>query len=134
MTMTQFAKKLRGILEKAGKLDGPTGEALLAEAAAQKRPFTEVLVKKAIVTVPDLLALIAKAANIVPIDLSKLTVNKEVLESVPEDVAREYGIFPVDKIGAIITIAIADPFDVVKLDDIRIVTGCQLRLVVSTAE
>ena len=134
MTMTQFAKKLRGILEKAGKLDGPTGDALLAEAAAQKRPFTEVLVKKAIVTAPELLALIAKAANIVPIDLSKLTVNKALLETVPEDVAREYGIFPVDKVGAIITVAIADPFDVVKLDDIRIVTGCQLRLVVSTAE
>ena len=52
----------------------------------------------------------------------------------PEDVAREYCIFPVDKIGSIITVAVANPFDVLKLDDIRIITGCQLRLVVSTAE
>jgi len=132
--MTQFAKKLRGILEKAGKLDGPTGELLMAEAQTQKRPFTEVLVKKGIVSDQVLLALIAKAANIPPIDLSKLTVNKEVLESVPEDVAREYCIFPVDKIGNIITVAVANPFDVLKLDDIRIITGCQLRPVVSTAE
>jgi type IV pilus assembly protein PilB len=49
-------------------------------------------------------------------------------------VAREYSIFPVDRIGQIITIAVANPFDVLKLDDIRIITGCQLRLVVSTAE
>ena len=132
--MTQFAKKLRGILEKAGKLDGPTGEALLAEAQSQKRPFTEVLVKKGVATEHELVALIARAANIPPIDLSRLTVNKEVLESVPEDVAREYCIFPVDKIGSIITVAVANPFDVLKLDDIRIITGCQLRLVVSTAE
>jgi type IV pilus assembly protein PilB len=132
--MTQFAKKLRGILEKAGKLDAATGDNLFAEAQSTKRPFTEVLVNKGIATEQQLLALIAKAANIPPIDLSRLTVNKEVLESVPEDVAREYCIFPVDKIGTIITIAVADPFDVVKLDDIRIVTGCQLRLVVSTAE
>ncbi|MCU0864777.1 MAG: Flp pilus assembly complex ATPase component TadA [Planctomycetes bacterium] len=132
--MTQFAKKLRGILEKAGKLDGPTGEALLAEALSQKRPFTEVLVKKGVATEHELVALIARAANIPPIDLSRLTVNKEVLESVPEDVAREYCIFPVDKIGSIITVAVANPFDVLKLDDIRIITGCQLRLVVSTAE
>jgi type IV pilus assembly protein PilB len=132
--MTQFAKKLRGILEKAGKLDGPTGDTLLAEAQAQKRPFTEVLVKKGVATEQELVALIAKAANIPPIDLSKLNVNKEVLESVPEDVAREYSIFPVDRIGQIITVAVANPFDVLKLDDIRIITGCQLRLVVSTAE
>ena len=132
--MTQFAKKLRGILEKAGKLDAATGDTLLAEAQAQKRPFTEVLVNKGVATEHELVALISKAANIPPIDLGKLNVNKEVLESVPEEVAREYCIFPVDKIGTFITIAVANPFDVLKLDDIRIITGCQLRLVVSTAE
>jgi len=132
--MSQFAKKLRGILEKAGKLDGPTGDTLIAESQAQKRPFTEVLVKKGVATEAELVALIAKAANIPPIDLTKVNVNKEVLESVPEDVAREYCIFPVDRIGQIITVAVANPFDVLKLDDIRIITGCQLRLVVSTAE
>ncbi len=132
--MSQFAKKLRGILEKAGKLDAATGDTLLAEAQSEKRPFTEVLVKKGVATEHELLALIAKAANVPPIDLSKLIVNKEVLESVPEDVAREYCIFPVDRIGNIITVAVANPFDVLKLDDIRIITGCQLRTVVSTAE
>ena len=132
--MTQFAKKLRGILEKAGKLDAATGEALVAESIAQKRPFTEVLVQKGLATERELLALIARAANVPPVDLAKLQVNKEVLESVPEDVAREYGVFPIDKIGALLTIAVANPFDVLKLDDIRIITGCQLRLVVSTAE
>ena len=132
--MTQFAKKLRAILEKAGKLEGGSGDTLLAEAQTQKRPFTEILVKKGVATEQELVALIAKAANIPPIDLSKLTLNKEVLESVPEEVARDYGVFPVDKIGSLITIAVANPFDVLKLDDIRIVTGCQLRLVVSTEE
>ena len=132
--MTQFAKKLRAILEKAGKCDAATGDSLLAEAAAQRRPFTEVLVKKGVASEQELIALIAKAANIPPIDLTKLQVNKEVLEAVPQDVARDYCIFPIDRIGNIITIAVANPFDVLKLDDIRIITGCQLRPVVSTAE
>src|SRR5262245_5210529 len=132
--MNQFGKKLRGILEKVGKLDAATGDALLAEAASQKRPFTEILVKKGVSTEQELIALIAKAANIPPIDLSKLTVNKEVIEAVPRDVAKDYVIFPIDRIGNIITVAIANPFDILKLDDIRIITGCQLRPVVSTAE
>jgi hypothetical protein len=33
--MTQFAKKLRGILEKAGKLDAATGDNLFAEAQSR---------------------------------------------------------------------------------------------------
>src|SRR5262245_64806323 len=60
--------------------------------------------------------------------------SKEVLEAVAVDVAREYWIFPIDRIGDILTIAIANPFDVLKLDDIKIVTGCQLRTVVTTQE
>jgi len=132
--MTQFAKKLRAILEKAGKLDGPTADALVAEAQANRQSLTAVCVQKGVATEQELLALIARAANVPPIDLAKLTVNKEVLESVPEDVAREYCIFPVDRIGNLITVAVANPFDVLKLDDIRIITGCQLRIVVSTAE
>ncbi|MFN9703284.1 MAG: GspE/PulE family protein [Planctomycetota bacterium] len=132
--MSQFAKKLRGILEKAGKLDAATGETLVAESISQKRPFTEVLVQRGVATERELLALIARAANVPPIDLAKVQVNKDVLESVPADVASEYGVFPIDKIGALLTIAVANPFDVLKLDDIRIITGCQLRLVVSTAE
>lgn len=132
--MSQFGRKLRTILEKAGKLEAGAGGTLLAEAQSSQRPFTEVLVKKGIASEQELVALIAKAANIPPIDLSKLTLNKEMLESVPEDVARDYGVFPIDKIGSMLTIAVANPFDVLKLDDIRIVTGCQLRLVVSTEE
>lgn len=132
--MMQFAKRLRGILEKAGKLDAATGETLLAEAASQRRPFTEILVKKGVATEHELVALIARAANIPPIDLGKLQINKEVLEAVPREVAKDYVIFPIDRIGNIITVAIANPFDVLKLDDIRIITGCQLRPVLSTAE
>jgi len=131
---TQFAKKLKGLLEKAGKLDAETGEKLIAESVAAKRPFTEILVKKGITGEKEVLALIARAANVAPIDLSRLEVNKDVLGSVPEQVARDYGIFPVDRIGNIITVAVSNPFDVLKLDDIRIITGCQLRPVVSTAE
>ena len=48
--MSQFGKKLRAILEKAGKLEGGVGDTLLAEAQSSKRPFTEVLVKKGVAT------------------------------------------------------------------------------------
>ncbi len=132
--MTQFAKKFRIILEKAGKITAEQGEALLADALQQKRPVTEVAVKNGIVEMPEMLALIGRAANIAPINLAKLKVNKEVLQAVPIDTAKEYRVFPIDRIGNILTLAVANPFDVLKLDDIRIITGCQLRMVISTEE
>src|SRR5688572_14312794 len=132
--MTQFAKKFRAILEKAGKLDAEKGEALVNEAAQAKRPITEIAVKNRIIDVPEMLALLGRAANIAPINLAKLKVNREVLQAVPIDVAKEYRVVPIDRIGSILTIAVANPFDVLKLDDIRTITGCQLRMVISTQE
>lgn len=132
--MIQFAKKLKTILEKSGKVDAEQADALLAEAQKLRRPLTEVVVSKGIVGQDELLSLIAKAANAPPIHLGRVKVNKEVLSTVPIDVARDYKIYPVDRIGNILTVAVANPFDVLKLDDIRIITGCQLRTVISTEE
>ncbi|MEM7204852.1 MAG: ATPase, T2SS/T4P/T4SS family [Planctomycetota bacterium] len=130
--MSQFAKKVRAILEKAGKLDAETGETLLAESQGDKKSLTELVVEKGIISDRDLLHLIARAANVPPIDLQKVRVEKEVLDAVPVDVAKDYLIYPVERIGQILTLAVANPFDVLKLDDIRIITGCQLRPVVTT--
>jgi len=132
--MIQFAKKVRGILVKAGRLEEGQAGALLDEAVKTKTSFTEVLVKKEVISEPELLSYIGRAANIPPIDLNRLRINREVLDGIPIDLVRDYKIFPIDRIGNILTVAIANPFDVLKLDDIRIITGCQIRSVISTTE
>ena len=40
---------------------------------------------------------------------------------------------PVAKVGNNITLVVSDPFDILQLDDIQIVTGCNIRPVLSTA-
>jgi type IV pilus assembly protein PilB len=132
--MSQFAKKLRAILLKAGKFDEPALDELQKDARSQDRPLTEVLVRKGGISEGELLSLISRAANTPAVRLDRIKINKEVVDEVPLDVARDYKIFPIDKIGNIMTVAIANPFDVLKLDDIRIITGCELRPVVTTEE
>jgi type IV pilus assembly protein PilB len=69
-----------------------------------------------------------------PIDASALIPSPSVLESIPQDLAAYYGVFPISRLGNILTIAVSNPYDVVKLDDIRIVTGCELRLAIALEE
>ena len=132
--MIQFAKKLSRILVKSGKLESDVADLLLDEALKTKTSFTEMLTEKELISEAELIVSIGRAANIPPVNLSKLNFNQEVLGNIPMDVAKDYSIFPIDRIGNILTIAIANPFDVLKLDDIRIITGCQLRPVISTVE
>ncbi|MDP6930711.1 MAG: ATPase, T2SS/T4P/T4SS family [Planctomycetota bacterium] len=132
--MTQFTKKLRAILEKAGKIGPEQATECITIAENEGRPLTEVVVRQGIATEDELVALIASEANLPPVRLSSVKVNQDLLDTVPIDVARDYKIFPVDRIGNLLTIAVANPFDVLKLDDIRIITGCHLRPVVTTEE
>src|SRR5205814_9765771 len=46
----------------------------------------------------------------------------------PDDLARKIGCVPVAKLGALMTIAVSNPFDVVRHDDLRLASGCDLRL------
>ena len=80
---------------------------------------------------PACLGVIASEANTPPINLDKVKVSEEVAQIIPVDVASSYGVVPLDKIGDYLTIAVVNPFDVLKLDDIRIITGCELRPVVA---
>src|SRR3990172_8945622 len=79
----------------------------------------------------DLLGIIAEQVKPPPIDLEGYTPDKKVLETLSEDLAKMHGVFPVSRIGNVLTLAVSNPYDVVKLDDIRIITGCDLRLVLT---
>lgn len=132
--MTQLDRKLRGILIKAGLVDEDAARGLGEKMKEEGKSLSELVIKEGIATEAKILSLVSRAANIPPIDLENLKYDPEVVQSVPIDVAKDYRIFPVDRIGNIITIAVANPFDVLKLDDIRIITGCELRPVLSTAD
>jgi len=130
--MANFDKRLKGIITKAGLLTADKVDVALAEAQEQKKPLSQVLTERHLVDERALIGSISKEMNIPPIDLAKVDVAAEALESLPQDLATTYGVVPIARIGNLLTVAVANPFDVLKLDDVGLVTGCQLMPVVST--
>ncbi|HAK95245.1 MAG TPA: type IV-A pilus assembly ATPase PilB [Planctomycetes bacterium] len=130
--ITTFDKRLRSILTRASLLT----EAELASAtefSMQKNvPLSQAVVAGEYVKEPELLALLAREARLPPIDVRKISPDDAVKEILNENVAKYYTVVPVSKIGDILTLAVANPFDILKLDDLKIVTGCAIRPVVST--
>ena len=129
--MITFNKKVGRILEDAGAITHEELQIAMETAEAEARALSSVLVEQELVDEGDLLGILAEHAKVPPIDLRHLTPDPAVLDTVPQETAFSYGIFPVSRIGNILTIALTNPFDVVKLDDVRIVTGCELRLVLT---
>ena len=65
--------------------------------------------------------------------LSNYEMDEAAIKMVPENVARQYCLIPIDKIGNTVTIAMADPLNTQAIEDIELVTGCSIQIFVSTA-
>ena len=65
--------------------------------------------------------------------LANYEMDESAIKMVPENVARQYCLIPIDKIGNTVTIAMADPLNVQAVEDIEMVTGCSIQIFVSTA-
>ncbi len=126
--MVSFNRRIVRILEEAGKIE----MGLLAEAsqvaAKGEQSVTEFLLAKKAFDEPTLLGLLADRLSVPPMDLSRLDLPRDLIEAVPLELASSTGCCPVSKMGGILTIAVSNPFDVVKHDDLRLSTGCDLRL------
>jgi len=97
-----------------------------------KRGLIEILLEKKLISDKQLMEVISSELEIPPIDLSKYKIDSELLKVIPEKIMRHYKIVPVSKIGNRLTIAMADPFNVIALDDLKTITGCQINTVIAT--
>jgi len=64
-------------------------------------------------------------------DLTTYVLEPEIVRLVPERIARQFHVVPLFKVGDSIAVAMADPLDVVAIDEIKQSTGLQVDVVVS---
>ncbi len=129
--MISFNRRVARIVEDSGVVTPEALKEALEKADGTARHLSSVLVERRLIDDHSLLGLLANHSRVAPIDLGHVTADPDVLATVPKELAYDLGIFPVSRIGDVMTIALTNPFDVVKLDDVRIATGCDLRLVLT---
>lgn len=76
---------------------------------------------------------ISEDSGFPPINLAKYKVDTDVLKVIPEHLARSYRVMPLAKMGMVLTVAMVDPFEVFVLDNLKIITKCNIQPVVATA-
>lgn len=118
--------------------EGLVSETQMAEAKrAQKqtdKSLGKILVELRILSQEDFLAFIADQLGIPHINLSKYMIESEVIDLVPEAVARKYKLIPIFQVRDALTVAMDDPTNVLALDDIRFQTGMEINPVLASNE
>jgi type IV pilus assembly protein PilB len=128
----KFYQRIRKVLVKQGALDEAKAEEAAVLADRENRSYSDVLLERDMVDEMSYLSAISLETNIPPVDVEKVTVEEEALAAINQELATYYCVLPLSKIGNVLTLAVGNPFDILKLDDVRTLTTCDLRPVVST--
>lgn len=127
-TMVSFNRRIVRILEEGAHCDADVLSEANAVAATGEKSVTEFLLDKGVFDEATLLGLLAERLAVPPVDLARVELDKSLAEVVPVDLAQKTGCCPISKVDNILTVAVSNPFDVVKHDDLRLKTGCDLRI------
>ncbi|MDP2043657.1 MAG: hypothetical protein Q8K15_00635, partial [Candidatus Omnitrophota bacterium] len=94
-------------------------------------PLRKVLVDKGIISEDTLLSLFSEQLYMPALRLAKYKFDPEIINLVPERIAKLYNIIPLSRIGNTLTISISDPLNIFTLDDLKNFTGCNIDIVLS---
>lgn len=93
--------------------------------------LAHILVKREYLSEEDLVVTLSEQLGIPHIRVSHYKIPKEVLEEVPGTLARQYQMLPVSITGDVLTLAMADPLNIMALDDLRMLTSYEIEPVVA---
>jgi len=107
-------------LQEAIQLQRQTGQSLAS-----------ILVAKKYLSEEDLVITLSEQLGIPHIRVMNYNIPQEVLNEVPESLARQYQMLPVSVTGDVLTLAMADPLNIMALDDLRMLTSYEIEPVVA---
>ena len=94
----------------------------------------KILVERGFVNDTALFSAISQGLRIPPISLSRITLDPALKRLIPRERAKQYHVVPVSCIGQTLTVAMADPLNVLALDTLTTMTGLRINPLLATAK
>lgn len=120
-------EKVVDLLVERHHVDRKRLETLLASPQAREKGVVRLLSEEGLVGEKEILASLSEGMGLPPMQLSRYQIDPSLADFVPEQMARRHHLVPVSKIGEQLSIAMADPLDVVGLDDLALMTSLEIR-------
>jgi len=64
--------------------------------------------------------------------LESYEISADMIKLIPENVAKQYNLIAIDKIGNLLTISMSNPLNIQAVEDIEMLSGCKVQVFIST--
>jgi len=90
------------------------------------------LVRMGYIKEDELLSFLSAQYRVPSIKISKIEINPNVIKLIPSSTIKKYFIIPVNRVGPKLTLAMADPSNIIVIDEIKFMTGFNVEAVVAS--
>lgn len=133
MATQQGVKGLGEMILEDGLISAERLEEAVRESKRTNKSLPRILVEKKFLPESSLMALFAKQVGLEFIDLSETQLDPTAASLIPEAVARRYRALPVRLDKGKLVVAMTDPANILALDDIRTLTGKDVKPALATS-
>jgi type IV pilus assembly protein PilB len=119
-------------LVKSGLITAHQLDLALAKQARTGDRLETVVVAMGLATETDVARVLAKQLNVPFMELSVTRLDPELAKALPGFVAEQHQVVVVGQDTSTLTVAMADPIDILAIDNIRLMTGRTIQVVVAT--
>jgi len=117
--MAEKRKDLREALVKSGLLTEEQVHQAQDEVRRTGDSLIRVILKNKLLDEKTVLKFLEEEMGFPQLNLSSYLIDQKTIESVPPATVKKYNVIPLFLVGTTLTVAIADPFDVRAIDEIR---------------
>jgi type IV pilus assembly protein PilB len=123
-----FAERIADALVEDGLLSAGQIEELLERQRKEGARLVKLLVDKdkQYVSPEDLAVCMGRVLNVSPVNLARISIVSDVAELVPRDIAHTHKVIPVSRLENKLFLAMADPLNVLAIDDVRRITKLEI--------
>jgi type IV pilus assembly protein PilB len=127
-----MAERLADLLVKRNFITPDQLKKAIDEQRFKGGRLESILVKLGFVKEDDLLSFLSAQYRVPSIKLSKIEINPNVIKLVPASKAKNYLMIPIQRVGPKLTLAMADPSNIVAIDEIKFMTSFNVEPVVAS--
>src|SRR5947207_12069742 len=127
-----FGERIADALVEDGLLFRKQVEELMEQQKREGTRLLKIIIDKAYVTEQDMAVSMGRVLNTPPVNLGRLGITPEVSELLPRDTCFNHKVIPISRLENKLFLAMADPLNVLAIDDVRRITKMDVSAMISS--
>jgi type IV pilus assembly protein PilB len=121
-----FGERIADALVEDGLLSAGQVEELLEQQKKEGARLVKLIVDKAYVSEQDLAVCMGRVLNVPPVNLARIGIPEEIADLLPREIEYNHKVVPVARLENKLFLAMADPLNVLALDDVKRITKFEI--------